>query len=101
MSSAAAELVGELLAESLAAWHVAGSISRADDGGIVVLAASGKKIRVDPSQQRDMFRWLVTIDGRQRPAVSLVAVLRQIRQALDPGYAARRVRITVAPLVPS
>ena len=47
-----------------------------------------------------MFRWLVTIDGRERPAVSLIAVLRQVRQALDPGYAASRVRVTVAPLVP-
>jgi len=47
-----------------------------------------------------MFRWLVTIDGRQRPAISIVAVLRQVRQVVDPGYAARRVRITVAPLVP-
>jgi hypothetical protein len=43
---------------------------------------------------------MVTIDGRQRPAISLVAVLRQVRQSVDPGYAMSRVRVTVAPLVP-
>ena len=48
-----------------------------------------------------MFRWTVTVDGRKRMAISLVAVLRQVREALDPGYAANRVRIAVAPLVPS
>jgi hypothetical protein len=48
-----------------------------------------------------MFRWLVTIDGRKRGAISLLAVLRQVRQALDPGYAACGVRVAVAPLVPS
>jgi hypothetical protein len=42
----------------------------------------------------------VTTGDRTRPAISLVAVLRQVRQAVDPGYAASRVRVTVAPLVP-
>jgi hypothetical protein len=45
-----------------------------------------------------VFRWTVTVDGRKRVAVSLVAVLRHVREALDPGYAAIRVRIAVAPL---
>jgi hypothetical protein len=48
-----------------------------------------------------VFRWTVTVDGRKRVAISLVAVLRQVREAVDPGYAAIRVRIAVAPLVPS
>jgi hypothetical protein len=90
--------VGELLAESLKAWHIAGDVAHADNS--VVISAAGKTIRVEPTAERDMFRWLVTIDGRQRPAVSLIAVLRQVRQALDPGYAANRVRVTIAPLVP-
>ena len=90
--------VGELLAESLKAWHIAGEVTHGESG--VVVSAVGKTIRVEPTQQHDMFRWLVTIDNRERPAVSLIAVLRQVRQALDPGYAASRVRVTVAPLVP-
>jgi hypothetical protein len=89
-----------LLTESLAAWHIAGCVMRADDGGIVI-SGNNKSIRIDPAPpQQDMFRWLVTVEGRQRPAVSVVAILRQVRQALDPGYAASRVRVTVAPLVP-
>jgi hypothetical protein len=43
---------------------------------------------------------MVTIDDRRRGAVSTVAVLRQVRTALDPGYATLRARIAVAPLVP-
>jgi hypothetical protein len=48
-----------------------------------------------------VFRWMVMIDGRKRGAISLIGVLRQVREAIDPGYAASRVRVTVAPLVPS
>ena len=98
MSGAGHHLVGELLAESLAAWHVAGNVDYTD-GGIVV-STDGKSIIIDPAPRETMFRWMVTIDSRQRPAISLVAVLRQVRQAVDPGYAASRVRVTVAPLVP-
>jgi hypothetical protein len=93
------ELARELLAQSLAAWRVAGSVARAADGALVIYGAS-KDIRIDRAPPQ-VFRWMVTIDGRKRPAISLVAVLRQVREALDPGYAANRVRIAVAPLVPS
>lgn len=92
-------LVGELIAESLAAWHVKDSVTRANGDGVVI-RSSGKEICIEPAARKDMFRWMVTIDGRQRPAISLVAVLRQLRQALDPGYAMSRVRVTVVPLVP-
>jgi hypothetical protein len=43
---------------------------------------------------------MVTIDGRKRWAISLVGVLRQVREALDPTYAANRVRVALTPLVP-
>ncbi len=100
MSGAQGELVAALLAESLAAWHVEGRVARADNGGIVVCGV-GKSITIEPAPpQQKMFRWLVTIEGRQRPAVSVVAILRQVRQVLDPGYAASRIRVTLAPLVP-
>ena len=93
------ERVHELLLESLAAWHVVGSVERATDGALVV-SGSRKDIRIEPIQSA-IFRWRVTVDGRKRPAVSLLAVLRQVREALDPGYAANCVRIAAAPLVPS
>jgi hypothetical protein len=96
--SAASKLAHALLVESLAAWRVAGSVGRASDGALVI--AAGKNIRIERASHA-MFRWTVTVDGRKRHAISLVAVLRQVREALDPGYAATRVRIAVAPLVPS
>ena len=99
MSGARHDIARELLVESLAAWRVTGSVERASDGALVIDGAS-KDIRIERAPPQ-VFRWMVTIDGRKRRAISLVAVLRQVREALDPGYAAIRVRIAVAPLVPS
>ncbi len=92
------DLARDLLAESLGTWGVAGSVVRANDGAFVI-SGNGKDIRIERAQHA-MFRWMVTVHGRKRGAVSLVAVLRQVREALDPGYAANRVRIAAAPLVP-
>ena len=99
MTDANPDLARELLAESLAAWRVSGSAERTSDGALVIVAS--KSIRIDPAPPDAMFRWMVTTDGRRRGAISLVAVLRQVREALDPGYGANRVRVAVAPLVPS
>ena len=100
MNETPSDLARDLLAQSLAAWRVTGSVERASNGALVV-GAGRKDIRIDRAPPHVMFRWMVTIDGRKRGAISLVAVLRQVREALDPGYAANRVRISVAPLVPS
>ena len=98
--SEAGELVRELLVQSLAAWRVAGSVARAVDGALVI-AGARKDILIERARPHLPFRWTVTVDGRKRHAISVVAVLRQVREALDPGYPANRVRIAVAPLVPS
>jgi hypothetical protein len=100
LSAVPDDLACELLTQSLAAWRVAGSVERAADGALVI-DGNGRDIRIDRAPSHLMFRWMVTVDGRRRPAISLMAVLRQVREALDPGYAANRVRIAVAPLVPS
>jgi hypothetical protein len=88
----------ELLVESLAAWRVAGKVERAADGALMI--SSRKEIRIERVPD-ELFRWTVTVEGRRRPAISLVAALRQVRDALDPAYAPNRVRIAIAPLVPS
>jgi len=98
LSAVPDDLTCELLAQSLTAWRVAGSVARGSDGALVI-GGGRKDIRIDRAPHV-MFRWMVTVDGRQRPAISLLAVLRQVREALDPLYAANRVRIAVAPLVP-
>ena len=99
MSEARVDLARELLVQSLAAWRVAGRVQRSPDGTIVICGAL-KDIRINPAPADLMFRWMVTIDGRRRSAISLVSVLRQVRKALDPGYAANRVRVALTPLVP-
>jgi hypothetical protein len=92
-------LACELLTQSLAAWRVTGSVERTSDGAIVIV---GKKdIRIDPAPAGSMFRWMVTIDERKRVAISMLAVLRQVREVLDPNHVASRVRVAVAPLVRS
>ena len=92
------DTVCELLTQSLIAWRVIGSVVRENDGALVICANS-KNIRIARAPSHLPFRWTVTVDGRRRGAISLVAVLRQVREVLDPGYAANRVRIAVAPLV--
>jgi hypothetical protein len=98
LSGAPEDLACELLTQSLVAWRVAGSVEHASDGALVI-GGSAKAIRIERAPPDLMFRWMVTVDGHKRPAISLVAVLRQVRAALDPGYAVRRVRIALAPLV--
>jgi hypothetical protein len=95
-------LMGELMAASLAAWGLPGVATCTDDGAIVIDRTAGNKtLRIEPKPNDAMFRWMVTVDGRPRPAVSLVAVLRQVRAALDPDFAATRVRVSVTPLLVS
>jgi hypothetical protein len=95
-------LVRDLVSESLAAWRLAAEAACTDSGAIVIAQSGNARVRIEPKPDDPMFRWLVTVDGRTRPAVSLLAVLRQVRAALDPDFAATRVRVGVASLlVPS
>ncbi len=86
-----------VIEQSLKAWRVIGRVRAAEDGTITV-EGLGRAIRIERAAPGLPFRWLVTVDGRQRPAVSIVAVLRQARAALDPGFVPARVRIAALPL---
>lgn len=99
MSKAAVDLACELLVQSLVAWRLVGDVRRSRDGAIVICGAL-EDIRIDFAPSDPMFRWVVTTGRRKRQAISLVGVLRQVREALDPGYAANRVRVVLTPLVP-
>ncbi len=88
----------ELLAQSLLAWQLPGTV-RAETEGVIVLCCNSANIRVEAAADGLPFRWMVTINGRKRGAVSLIAVLRQVRTALDPGYAINRVRMAPLPVV--
>jgi len=96
------DLACELLTQSLAAWRIGGGVEIADDGTIAIAAnKNSKKIRIEPARAESMFRWMVTIDGRKRAAISLVAVLRQVREALDLDHVPGKIRVAIAPSVPS
>jgi len=99
LSDASKEILGELLAQSLIAWGLDGTVQRASDGS-VLLSCNGTDIRVQAAAPDLPFRWMVTIDDRTRGAISLIAVLRAVRTALDPGYAANRVRIAFPKVLP-
>jgi hypothetical protein len=98
--SAIPEHLHELMAQSLVAWRLTGSVRGTSDGAILV-TCERHNIRIEPAPSGLPFRWIVIVDSRSRPAISLVAVLRMVRTALDPGYATMRARIAPFPLVPS
>ncbi len=98
--SAISEHLHELMAQSLAAWRLTGSVRRTSDGAILVTCEQ-HNIRIEPAPSDLPFRWIVIVDNRSRPAISVVAVLRMVRAALDPGYATMRARIAPFSLVPT
>ena len=97
--AAPAERMRELMEQSLRFWRLTGCVHLSCDGALL-LSCGAHAIRIEPAAPNLPFRWMVTIDNRRRGAVSTVAVLRQVRTALDPGYATLRARLAVAPLVP-
>ena len=97
---AASQHLHTLMTQSLLAWRLIGSVQSTDDGAILVSCQS-HTIRIERAPPDLPFRWFVIIDSRRRAALSLVAVLRQVRAALDPGYATMRARIAPFPLVPT
>ena len=100
MSEASEDRVCELLVQSLAAWRLEGSVERTSGAAILVHSAA-IDIRIERAPENLPFRWVIGVDGRRRGAISLVAVLRQLRAALDPGYTPHRVRVAASPEVPS
>jgi hypothetical protein len=92
LSDTSKEIVCELLAESLTAWGLDGTVQSASDGSVLV-SCNGRDIRLQAAAPNLPLRWMVTIDHRARGAISLIALLRQVRTALDGDYAANRTRI--------
>jgi hypothetical protein len=95
----AADHLAELMTQSLIAWRLTGSVRGTSDGAILVSCGT-HEIRIQPAPPDLPFRWMVIVDGRSRGAISLVAVLRQVRATLDRGYATMRAHVAATPLVP-
>jgi hypothetical protein len=98
--SAPAHHLAELMTQSLVAWRLSGNVHVASDGAILV-SSEAHEIRIEPALPDLPFRWMVIINNRKRGAVSVVAVLRQVRSVLEPGYAILRARVAAFPLVPT
>jgi hypothetical protein len=91
--------VRNLMEQSLAAWRLRGSVQVTTEGAIL-MTCDTHEIRIEPASTDLPFRWTVTVGNRRRGAISVVAVLRQVRAALDPDYARSRALIAAFPLVP-
>lgn len=100
MTELCTETLRELLAQSLTAWHLRGEV-RSTGSGAVLLSSNATGIRVEPAPPGSPFRWQVTVNGHRRAALSLPAVLRRVRAALDPDYERHQVRIAPAPVMPA
>ncbi len=92
-------LVRDLLAASLRAWHVAGTVAEGPDGALVVTAASAT-LRVTRAEKDLPFRWMVTRDGRTRGVTSIAGLMRAVRATVDPEHRPVRLRIAPLPLDP-
>lgn len=88
-----------LLEQSVLSWGVLARVHRGGDDSLHVTGL-GRTAIIERAGESTPFRWLVSVDGRKRPAVSVIAVLRQVRLAFDPGYETSRVRVAPVPLRP-
>jgi hypothetical protein len=99
VSAGVPDHVCELLARSLEAWHVTGTIHREPDGTLL-LAAGDRQIRISRAAADLPFRWMVSEGERTRGVTSIAGLLRAVRAVVDPGYRPVRLRIAPLPLLP-
>ena len=90
------ESVFQLLQESLQAWAVAGTVTRAGNGSLELNTAAGR-LSIERAPVGLPFRWLIVSDARRRPASGIAGLLRGVRAAIDADYRPVRVRITPLP----
>lgn len=86
-----------LLEQSLVNWRLIGRV-KIELRSVIVVEGLGRQIRITRSDPGLPFRWMITTDGRTRPALSIITVLRQVRGALDPSFKPVRVRIAPLPI---
>jgi hypothetical protein len=78
MTAAPSDLLCELLTQSLLAWQITGEACLTS-GSAILVSGGRRRVLVKPAPFDLPFRWLVTVDDCERPAISIVAVLRQVR----------------------
>jgi hypothetical protein len=90
------DAVTALLARSLEAWRIVGTVEQGADGALLVRTAR-QQLRVARAPAGLPFRWVVEEAGRTRGAASVSGLLRHVRAAVDPGWRPVRLRITSLP----
>ena len=98
MTAEVPETLATLLRESLAAWGVAGAVSRAGDGSLQ-LSAGQVRLAIVRARRDLPFRWMVVSNERSRGASGIAGLLRTVRAAVDPNY--RPIRVRIAALSPA
>ena len=100
MTAEMPEMLATLLRESLAAWGVAGTVSRTGDSSLQ-LRAGQLRLAIVRAPGGDLpFRWMVVSNDRRRGASGIAGLLRTVRAAVDPNYRPVRVRIAALPPAP-
>lgn len=92
--SASLHALHDLLLESVRQWRVPANVKRQGEDRIVVTGL-GVEIAIAKADRGMPYRWMIARGARQRPALSVVSVLRQVRLGLDPSYA--KLRLSVSP----
>lgn len=87
------EELAALLRETLTVWRLAGDV-RLGAGEIEVTAAGGR-LRIAPAPADAPFAWMVQTAEKSRGAASVPALLRTMRNILDPEHGG--VRLKLAP----
>ena len=88
-------LVHRLLTASLAAWRVAGRVEC--DADRITVTAGEQTLNV--ARGAPPFRWMVTLDGRERGVTSVAGLLRTVRRVVDPDHQPSRLRIAPSQLL--
>ena len=91
--------IAALLEESLAVWHVEGSVVR--EGEMLLLSARGHNLRISAAAEGAPFPWMVATAEKTRGGGSISALLRTVRNALDPEHAGSRLRLAPQGVLPS
>lgn len=91
--------IAALLEESLAVWHLDGRV--AWEGEVLTLSARGQSLRISAAAEGAPFPWMVATAEKTRGIGSISALLRTVRNVLDPEHSGSRLRLAPQGVLPS
>ncbi|WP_119420037.1 hypothetical protein [Desertibaculum subflavum] len=98
MAAASMEELGALLRETLAVWHLEGEVRL--DAQEIEVAAAGRRLHIVAAPGDVLFPWLVRTAEKSRGVASVAALLRTVRNALDPEHGGVRLRLAPRGVLP-